>query len=238
MKIRSLFILGAFAVVVAASSCQSGKSGKNVKLETSLDSASYALGVLIGDNNKRQMERTPGAKELKTEILVAAMSKSINGEETVISAEDANKIIRTYFETISNKEGEKNLAEGKAFLEENKKKEGVVTLPSGLQYEILKEGNGTKPTAEDKVKCHYHGTLLNGKVFDSSVERGEPAVFPVSGVIKGWTEALQLMPVGSKWKLYIPSDLAYGERGAGADIGKNSTLIFEVELLEIVKDKK
>ena len=127
-----------------------------------------------------------------------------------------------------------NLEEGRTFLEENSKKENVVTLPSGLQYEILTEGSGEKPKATDKVKCHYHGTLLNGTVFDSSVQRGEPAVFGVNQVIKGWVEALQLMAEGSKWRLFIPSELAYGEQGAGGSIEPNSTLIFDVELLGIV----
>lgn len=132
-------------------------------------------------------------------------------------------------------QGVASLEIGAKFLEENKSKDGVVTLPSGLQYIVLTEGNGEKPTASDRVKCHYHGTLIDGKVFDSSVERGEPTVFSVNGVIKGWTEALQLMPVGSKWKLFIPADLAYGNRAVSDDIPANSTLIFEVELLEIVK---
>ncbi|MFM9053078.1 MAG: FKBP-type peptidyl-prolyl cis-trans isomerase, partial [Bacteroidota bacterium] len=127
-----------------------------------------------------------------------------------------------------------NSAESKKFLENNKKKNGVTTTASGLQYEVIKQGTGPKPTAEDTVRTHYHGTLIDGTVFDSSVERGEPAEFPVGAVIKGWTEALQLMPVGSKYRLYIPSDLAYGERSAGPKIGPGSTLIFDVELLEIV----
>lgn len=128
---------------------------------------------------------------------------------------------------------EKNLNEGKAFLEENGKREGVVTLPSGLQYEILKEGEGDKPKAKSTVKCHYHGTTITGKVFDSSVKRGTPAAFPLNKVISGWTEALQLMPVGSKWILYLPPHLAYGNQEISKEIGPNSTLIFEVELLEI-----
>lgn len=128
---------------------------------------------------------------------------------------------------------ENNLKEGEAFLEENGKKDGVVTLPSGLQYEVLQEGSGVTPKATDKVKCHYHGTLLNGQVFDSSVQRGDPAVFGVNQVIKGWVEALQLMSVGSKWRLYIPSELAYGAQGAGNSIEPNSALIFDVELLGI-----
>jgi FKBP-type peptidyl-prolyl cis-trans isomerase len=134
---------------------------------------------------------------------------------------------------------DKNKKEGEVFLAENKSKEGVVTLPDGLQYKILKAGDGPKPSASDKVKCNYRGTLINGKEFDSSYKRNEPVTFPVNGVIKGWVEALQMMPVGSKWQLFIPSDLAYGERGAGADIEPNSTLIFEVELLSIEgKDNK
>jgi FKBP-type peptidyl-prolyl cis-trans isomerase len=126
-------------------------------------------------------------------------------------------------------------AEGEKFLAENKKREGVTTTASGLQYEVITKADGAKPAATDQVKVHYHGTLVDGKVFDSSRDRGEPVTFPVQGVIKGWVEALQLMPVGSKWKLFIPSDLAYGKQGAGADIGPDSALIFEVELLEIVK---
>ncbi|MBB4807903.1 FKBP-type peptidyl-prolyl cis-trans isomerase FklB [Chryseobacterium defluvii] len=130
-------------------------------------------------------------------------------------------------------QAEKNLNEGKAFMEENAKKEGVITLPSGLQYEILTEGDGKKPGARDTVKCHYHGTTIKGQVFDSSVKRGTPASFPLNRVIAGWTEALQLMPVGSKWKLIIPPNLAYGEEQISKEIGPNSTLIFEVELLDI-----
>jgi FKBP-type peptidyl-prolyl cis-trans isomerase len=136
------------------------------------------------------------------------------------------------------KVADKNKTEGAAFLAANKSKPGVVTLPSGLQYKILKEGTGPKPTASDTVACNYRGTLINGTEFDSSYKTGQPATFPVSGVIKGWTEALQLMPVGSKWQLFIPSDLAYGNRGAGADIGPDTTLIFEVELLSIQDKSK
>ncbi len=143
---------------------------------------------------------------------------------------EANKSVR---EENEKKKAENTIIEGIEFLEKNKEREGVITLESGLQYEVLVEGNGAKPSISDKVKCHYHGTLINGEVFDSSVERGEPTVFGVSQVIKGWTEALQMMPVGSKWKLYIPSNLAYGDRAAGAKIAPNSTLIFEVELLGI-----
>ncbi len=135
---------------------------------------------------------------------------------------------------MNKEKAEANSVAGKTFLEENKKREGVVETPSGLQYEIIKEGNGPKPTAQDSVKCHYHGTTITGTVFDSSVVRKQPATFPLNRVIKGWTEGVQLMPVGSKWKLFLPSELAYGSQQVGTHIGPNSTLIFEVELLEIV----
>lgn len=235
MKFKSFFVGAAIVATVASTSCQTGKGGRNVKLENNTDSASYALGVLIGESNKRQMEVTPGASDINLDLLIAAMEKSLKGEETALNADTANMIVRNYFEGVSKKEAQKTLEAGQAFLEANKAKEGVITLPSGLQYEIITEGTGPKPVETDKVKCHYHGTLIDGKVFDSSVDRGEPAEFPVNGVIPGWVEALQLMPVGSKWKLYVPAELAYGERGAGQDIGPNTALIFEVELLEIVK---
>jgi FKBP-type peptidyl-prolyl cis-trans isomerase len=147
--------------------------------------------------------------------------------------ESFQKDVQTKRAAIQEKEGKANKEEGTKFLTANKSKPGVKVTASGLQYEILKEGKGPKPGASDTVTTHYKGTLINGKVFDSSYDRGEPATFPVNGVIKGWTEALQMMPVGSKWKLFIPSDLAYGPRGAGADIGPDATLVFEVELVSI-----
>ena len=148
--------------------------------------------------------------------------------------DEAKQIINEFFTRMQQEITEKNREIGEKFLAENKKRAGVITLPSGLQYEVITEGKGAKPKATDKVKCHYEGQLINGQVFDRSVKRGEPAIFGVNQVIPGWVEALQLMPVGSKWKLYIPSDLAYGEKGAGEAIAPNSTLIFEVELLDIV----
>jgi FKBP-type peptidyl-prolyl cis-trans isomerase len=235
MKLRTFIYASALLLTVGVAGCQnSGKKGE-VKLTSKNDSVSYALGVLIGENNKQQMKGAPGADQLNKDILVAAFEKAFRGDSVQIKPENANATIQAFFAEVSKIEGEKNLKEGEDFLAANKSKNGVVTLPSGLQYEIIKAGTGVKPTAEDQVKCHYHGTTIDGKVFDSSVDRGEPAVFPVNRVIPGWTEALQLMPVGSKWKLFIPAALAYGERGAGQDIKPNSTLIFEVELLEIVK---
>ena len=153
--------------------------------------------------------------------------------ELAISEEEANVILQEYFQNLANKALEANSEAGKAFLAENAKREEVTTTASGLQYEVLLEGEGDSPKATDEVTVHYHGTLIDGSVFDSSVERGQPATFPVNGVIPGWIEALQLMKPGAKYKLFIPSDLAYGERGAGQMIGPNSTLIFEVELISI-----
>ncbi len=232
MNLKSVVIILAASAGLAA--CQPKGSGE-VTLNNANDSAAYALGVLIGQNNKQNLEASPGTKDLDINILVRSFETQLKGEESKMDAAKANELIQKFFEEVSAKEATKNGEEGKAFLEKNKAREGVVTTASGLQYEILKEGTGPKPTAQDNVKCHYHGTRIDGKVFDSSVDRGEPVTFNVSQVIPGWTEALQLMPVGSKWKLYIPGELAYGERGAGKDIGPNTTLIFEVELLEIVK---
>lgn len=162
------------------------------------------------------------------------MQDVINEAPLAMSYDEAKEVMNDYFTKLQGERLEVNLKAGEEFLAINKNRPGVVTLPSGLQYEILKEGNGSKPKATDQVKCHYHGTLIDGTVFDSSVERGQPATFGVNQVIPGWVEALQLMPVGSKWKLFIPSNLAYGKAGAGQSIEPNSTLIFEVEILDIV----
>lgn len=175
-----------------------------------------------------------GVTELDWDAVAAGMKAIIEGTTPEVDPKEAGQLLNKYFTELEEKLQQKNIEDGAAFLAANGERKEVVTLESGLQYEIITEGNGDKPKASDSVKCHYHGTLINGTVFDSSVQRGEPAVFPVGGVIKGWVEALQLMPVGSKWKLYIPYDLAYGARGAGESIAPYSTLIFEVELLEIV----
>ena len=227
-------ILFAIAATLTLAACQPQGSSHSEKLETSADSASYAIGVLVGDQNKQQLE-TSGAEDFNMDVLVGAFEKQLKGEETQMTIEDARTFIQAYFQKMAEVQGEKKTKEGDEFLAKNKERDGVVELESGLQYEVITEGTGPKPTAEQTVKVHYTGTLINGKVFDSSVESGEPATFGVGQVIPGWTEALQLMPVGSKWKVYIPGNLAYGPRGAGADIGPNETLIFEVELLEIVK---
>ena len=190
---------------------------------------SYAIGMNIAANMKQT-----GVNNLDWEAVTAGMKAVIEGTKPEVDPKEAGQLLNKYFTELEEKLHQKAIEDGAAFLAANGERKEVVTLASGLQYEILKEGNGEKPKASDSVKCHYHGTLIDGTVFDSSVRRGEPAVFPVGGVIKGWVEALQLMPVGSKWKLYIPYDLGYGARGAGESIAQYSTLIFEVELLEIV----
>ncbi|MBT3383422.1 MAG: FKBP-type peptidyl-prolyl cis-trans isomerase [Prolixibacteraceae bacterium] len=234
MKNKIIYLL-AITLIVAATACQQGGSVKEIKLESPLDSASYAIGILVGANNKQQLASAPGGADMNLEIMASAFRLASLEEETVMTQDEANEIIRVFFESAGEKAGQSNLEEGNAFLETNKAREEITVTESGLQYEILTEGTGAKPTLEDQVRVHYHGTLIDGTVFDSSVDRGEPAVFGVGQVIPGWTEALQLMPTGSKWKVYLPSAIAYGERGAGGDIGPNAALIFEVELLEIVK---
>jgi len=234
MKLKSAII--ALASLAAFTACQTGGSSKSENMTTDADSASYAIGVLIGQQNKQNLEASPGGDEFNKGLLVTAFEKTLNGEETKMTADEARTFIQGYFQKVAAKEGEDNKAAGEEFLAKNKEKEGVTVTESGLQYEVLTEGTGPKPTAEQTVKCTYHGTLLDGTVFDSSIERGDTATFAVNRVIPGWTEALQLMPVGSKWKLYIPGELAYGDRGAGQDIGPNETLIFEVELVGIVEE--
>ena len=194
-----------------------------------MDKVSYALGLSIGNNFQNS-----GIKCLQVEDFVQGLSDVLNEKQPAISYDEAKKVINDFFLRLHKEKLEINKKAGEEFLSINKGRAGVVTLPSGLQYQVLQQGNGEKPKATDKVKCHYHGTLINGTVFDSSVERGTPAVFGVNQVIPGWVEALQLMPVGSKWRLFIPSNLAYGENGAGEMIEPNSTLIFDVELLDIV----
>ncbi len=193
-----------------------------------MDKISYAIGMSMASNLMNS-----GLRNIEVESFVKAFTEVMNNEPTTISPEEANQTLQEYFSKQQEEMLNKNLEAGKAVLEENSQKENIVSLPSGLQYEVISEGSGEKPKATDSVKCHYHGTLLNGTVFDSSVQRGQPAVFGVNQVIKGWVEALQLMSVGSKWRLFIPSDLAYGSQGAGNTIEPNSTLIFEVELLGI-----
>ncbi len=209
----------------------------NVSLKSDVDSVSYALGVAIGSGYHENLKQFPGG-EPNLDAMIAGFVQSLKGDSVKMTMEQAREYMQTYFVQASARDAKKTKEEGEKFLAENKTKSGVITTESGLQYQVVTEGTGEKPTAEDRVKVHYTGTLLDGKKFDSSVDRGEPAVFGVNQVIKGWTEGLQLMPVGSKYIFWIPSELAYGERAAGPDIKPNSTLKFEVELLEIVKDEQ
>jgi FKBP-type peptidyl-prolyl cis-trans isomerase FklB len=194
-----------------------------------MDKFSYAIGLGIGQNLLSM-----GAQSINVEDFAQAIGDVLNRRPTVISHTEARDIVNKYFTELEEKMNAENIAKGKNFLAENAKREGVVTLTSGLQYEVIKEGNGKKPSATDKVKCHYEGTLIDGTLFDSSIKRGEPAVFGLNQVIKGWTEALQLMTEGSKWRLYLPSELAYGAQGAGEMIPPHSTLIFDVELIQVL----
>ena len=216
------------------------KSPSSLVLKTDKDKVSYALGMNLGANLKRD------SVDIDTAIFVRALKDTVTGGKTLLTDSEARAALTQLQTEVRGKQmekmklaGEANKKEGDSFLAANKTKEGIVTLPSGLEYKILTQGTGPKPAATDTVVCNYRGTLINGTEFDSSYKRGQPATFPVSGVIKGWTEALQLMPVGSKWQLFLPAELAYGERGPSPEIGPNSTLVFEVELLSIqAKDKE
>jgi FKBP-type peptidyl-prolyl cis-trans isomerase FklB len=195
-----------------------------------MDKFSYAIGLGIGQNLLSM-----GAKGIAVDDFAQAIKDVLEGNQTAISHTEARDIVNKYFAELEEKMNAANIEAGKKFLEENKKREGVVTLPSGLQYEVITEGNvGRYAKVTDQVQCHYEGTLIDGTLFDSSIKRGQPATFGVNQVIPGWVEALQLMPEGAKWKLYIPSDLAYGAQGAGEMIPPHSTLVFEVELQKIL----
>ncbi|MDG1175901.1 MAG: FKBP-type peptidyl-prolyl cis-trans isomerase [Flavobacteriales bacterium] len=198
-------------------------------LNNEITKISYSLGVNIGQSLAEQ-----GLKEVNGEAFAKAISDFFEGNDLEIKSDEAQQNLQAFFGKLQAESAGIQAKAGLEFLEANANKDGIISLPSGLQYEVMTSGDGEKPSAEDKVNTHYHGTLIDGTVFDSSIERGEPISFPLNGVIAGWTEALQLMPVGSKWRLFVPSHLAYGERGQGA-IQPHSTLIFEVELLAIEK---
>jgi len=220
------FVLGFLAGLAAAQDAPALKSQK--------DRVSYAIGVqVVRDLQRQEIEVDP-------DIVTKGLRDALSGEKLLMREDELRATIIGFQQDARQKQAraatlaaENNMKAGAAFLAENKNNEGVVTLPSGLQYKILKAGDGKKPTVDDTVVCHYKGTLIAGTEFDSSYRRNRPATFAVNGVIKGWTEALQLMPVGSRWQLFIPPELAYGERGTGSSIGPNATLIFEVELISI-----
>jgi FKBP-type peptidyl-prolyl cis-trans isomerase FklB len=202
------------------------------------DKVSYIIGMDIGTNLKKQ------SVDINPEILLKGIKDGLSGNKPLMTDQEMKDTIASFQkemqakqEEVNKKMGEKNKKEGEVFLAENKKKEGVVTLASGLQYKVIKKSSGKKPKSTDTVTTHYKGTLIDGTEFDSSYKRGQPVSFPVNGVIAGWTEALQLMEEGAKWQLFIPSPLAYGERGAGPQIGPNATLIFEVELISVQEKK-
>ena len=222
----------AISLVVSATSCRS--TCGNANLKTEVDSMSYAIGVSNGAMFSQSLKNIPGG-ELNMDALIAGFVEALKEKETQITSEDAQTFLNDYFTKVSEQEATKNKEEGEKFLAENGSRNGVITTASGLQYEVITEGTGKKPTPNDKVKVHYHGTLLDGTVFDSSVDRETPAEFGVTQVIPGWIEGLQLMPEGSKYTFWIPAELAYGERGAGGQIKPNTTLKFDVELLEIMK---
>jgi FKBP-type peptidyl-prolyl cis-trans isomerase FklB len=219
------------------------KTASPAALKTRQEKFSYALGMNYGAGLGAKLKQQ--SVEIDPSLAIQGFKDGLTGAKTLLTEQEAQAVLQEVGTEVQKAQREKaekvgaaNKTEGEAFLAANKGKEGVVTLPSGLQYKILTAGTGPKPTAADTVVCNYKGTLIDGKEFDSSYKRGQPATFPVNGVIKGWTEALQLMPVGSKWQLFIPPNLAYGERGAGGDIGPDATLIFEVELMSIQEKPK
>jgi len=225
MNIRIFFVAAGLICTIMVS-CQN--KSENVKLSSELDTISYYLGVSIGTNFKNS-----SMTDINIEALTRGLQDVINGVDTN-NMNHVSMVLNQYMRKIESAESQKNLEEGEAFLAHNSKRKEVITTQSGLQYEVLKEGSGPKPKATDEVTVHYHGTLIDGRVFDSSVERGQPASFPLNRVIPGWTEGLQLMSVGSKYKFYVPANLAYGQRPRpGSIIRPNMALIFEVELLSI-----
>jgi len=262
-------VLGLITAAVVMAGCNRLPHTGEAKMETQLDSLSYALGFFEASNWKQNIEKVPfdtidyksvarGFKNSKlvdsyidfredqfdtidVEMFKKGFFNELAYDKSYFTDMTADIYIRKIFSSVKEKrdslkgiKGQENLEKGKAFLEKNAKRKEVVTLESGLQYEIIEEGDGPTPNARDRVRCTYHGTLIDGTVFDSTIERGDTASFRINGVIKGWQEALTMMPTGSKWKLYIPSKLAYGASGAGNNIGPNETILFEVKLVKIV----
>ena len=232
MKAIFLLLLLPFSYTFAQTKKKVEKKTETSQVQTlnSIDSLSYSIGVQVAEYYKQ----TQNVEKVNAEYVKKAFNDVYNNKPLTISEEEANMCIQQKLQEFMASKIKDVKDSGQKFLEENKNRPGVVTLPDGMQYEIIKKGTGPMPTAKDTVKANYVGTLIDGKEFDNSYKRGEPLTIPVSGVIRGWIEALQLMPVGSTWKLYIPSDLAYGDRGAGGVIPGGATLIFTIELLDIV----
>jgi FKBP-type peptidyl-prolyl cis-trans isomerase FklB len=233
MKLQLIAALGIFLLTSQVN------AEETLVLKDQNDKVSYSIGVNIGNNLKRQ------SIDVNTDALTQGIKDALSGSKALMTEKEVNDTLKNFQQEMKAKQiehlkelGEKNKKEGDAFLAENKKKEGIITLPSGLQYKVIKEGTGETPKITDTVTVNYRGTLINGTEFDSSYKREQPATFPVNGVIAGWTEALQLMKVGSKWQLFIPPNLAYGERAFRRDIGPNATLIFDIELLAIKEGAK
>jgi len=234
--ISSAVVCIGLTTLIAGCNDKTGSAEKAIKLDTQTNKASYSIGLQFGSQIAQIKDM------VNQEAIIKGFNDSLAGKEPQLTPEEMQTAMQAFQKTMAEKQKAKQMelaktgkAEGDKFLLENKAKEGIKVTESGLQYKVLTEGKGETPKATDTVVTHYTGTTIDGKVFDSSVKRNAPATFPVNGVIKGWTEALQLMKVGAKWQLFIPSELAYGERGAGANIGPNQVLIFEIELLEIKK---
>jgi len=232
MKFRMVAVAGIVLLACPAN------AGENLALKTQKDKISYIIGMDLGKNFQKQ------AIDIDPDILAQGIKDGISGGKLLLSEQEIRETLASFQVEMMAKQaglaksrGEKNKKEGEAFLAENQKKEGVKTLPSGLEYKVIQAGTGNSPKLSDEVTVHYRGTLIDGTEFDSSYRRGKPENLPVNGVIPGWTEALQLMQVGTKWQLFVPPSLAYGERGAGRDIGPNATLIFEIELISIQEKK-
>lgn len=231
MNFRNLLVLAVLVVFIGACS-NSTNIGKNAKIESELDTVSYALGADVA----KSLKSRNGVEELSYAAFMKGMQEVFDGKEVMLDDKQRQSKIRTYLQELSQKRNQKNLEAGKKFLEENKGKEGVEVTESGLQYKVIETGSGISPDANDTVKVHYVGKTIDGEVFDSSRERGKPAEFPVNRVIAGWTEGLQMMKEGAKYKLFIPTDLAYGTQvRPGGEIEPNEALIFDVELLEVTK---
>jgi FKBP-type peptidyl-prolyl cis-trans isomerase FklB len=224
--------LGTAAMLILAifafTTCNSTSSFKSTKPKNNNDTASYMIGISVGHSLKAQ-----NVPDVNVSLIAKGIEEVLNNDSSV-TAQEAQVFLNAYFTQIREREADKNKEEGLAWLEENKNNPGVIETESGLQYKVIEEGTGKSPAITDRVKCHYEGRLIDGTVFDSSYDHGQPVEFGLKGVIRGWTEGLQLMKEGGKYELYIPSDLAYGPRGGGQVIGPNATLIFTIELLEVI----